>query len=150
MKIETTFLSQFSNDILIKCPACGSCSHLIKLAEVTGYRLVCHSCSYTNEWSLKSENYVPEPGVGPTLWGFDLDLWLQTNCCGHILWAYNIDHINFLTELVEAKLRERKPDSKWGWCKASLESRLPKWILSAKNRDDVLKDLTLLRKYTSA
>lgn len=51
-----------------------------------------------------------------------------------MLWAYNSDHLAFLRGYVEADLREREPNAN-----ASLASRLPKWLKSAKNRESVLR-----------
>jgi len=116
------------------------------MTNVTGHRLVCQSCAHTKEWVLMTKQGVPVPRTGPTLWGFDLDLWLQVPCCGETLWAYNAEHLSFLEELIEAKLRERRPDPEWGWRNSSIESRLPQWMLSAKNRSDVLKALNLLKR----
>lgn len=77
--------------------------------------------------------------------GFDLKLWLQTACCGEVLWAYNRDHIDFLATYVEAGLRGRRPDPKWGWSNQSLQSRLPRWMLDRHRRADVLAGLERLR-----
>jgi hypothetical protein len=76
---------------------------------------------------------------------FELPLWLQTPCCGEVLWAYNERHISFLEDFVGARLRERVRDGKYGWSNRSLASRLPAWIKSAKNRDEVMKGLSRLR-----
>lgn len=71
-----------------------------------------------------------------------LDLWLQTPCCGHLLWAWNIEHVLWMQKYVQARLRTRR----WigGWSNNSLQSRLPRWITSAKNREAVLKGLDKL------
>ena len=71
---------------------------------------------------------------------FRQPLWLQTACVGETLWAYNADHLRFLTDLVAADLRTRsRVDS--GPRNRLLESRLPKWMLSRKNRAAVLRGL---------
>lgn len=71
-----------------------------------------------------------------------LELWLQTPCCGQVLWAWNIEHVLWMQKYVEAKLRTRR----WigGWRNNSLQSRLPRWITIAKNREAVLKGLEKL------
>ncbi|MEW9532434.1 hypothetical protein AB0B72_28180, partial [Microbispora sp. NPDC049125] len=38
---------------------------------------------------------------------FGLHLWLQTPCCGNVLWAYNIRHLDLLEGYIGADLRER-------------------------------------------
>ena len=71
---------------------------------------------------------------------FGLPLWLQTGCCGHVLWAVNEGHLLFLERYVGAKLRERVPNRN-----GSLPSRLPTWIKLARNRDELLRCLARLR-----
>lgn len=70
-----------------------------------------------------------------------LDLWLQTPCRGHVLWAYDAEHLDFLERYVRAALREREPNRN-----AGLASRLPGWLKSAKNRHAVLAACATLRK----
>jgi hypothetical protein len=55
-----------------------------------------------------------------------------------MLWALNEDHLSYLEEYVEATLREAYPNS-------TMASRLPDWMKSAKNREDVLKCIRKLR-----
>src|SRR5215212_7033778 len=68
-------------------------------------------------------------------WYFGLPLWLQTPCAGQVLWAWNEWHLDWMERYVAADLRERTPN-----INMSLASRLPRWIKSAKNRDEVLKE----------
>ncbi|MEU4540732.1 hypothetical protein AB0G15_38460 [Streptosporangium sp. NPDC023825] len=69
-----------------------------------------------------------------------LDLWLQTPCGNHVLWAYDAEHLDFLERYVRAFIREREPNRN-----ASLASRLPAWVKDAKNRDLVLARCATLR-----
>ena len=62
------------------------------------------------------------------------------------LWAFNRRHLELLESYVEAKLRERHEDEDQGWANTSLVSRLPAWMKSAKNREEVLKGLARLRE----
>jgi hypothetical protein len=70
---------------------------------------------------------------------FGLDLWLCTPCRGEVLWAYNVEHVQFLQRYVGATLRTREPKQN-----GSIASRLPAWITSAKHRDEVLAGLSKL------
>lgn len=84
-------------------------------------------------------------------WYFRLPLWLQTPCCGKILWAYNREHLDFLESYIKAGLRERFPLKVYEtglvmWRNKSLASRLPTWMKRAKNRDEVLRGIEKLRK----
>ncbi|RNI22058.1 hypothetical protein EFB08_23280 [Rufibacter latericius] len=71
----------------------------------------------------------------------DLKLFLEVECCGHLLWAVNIDHLNFLESYVESSLRERIPN-----INQSMASRLPNWIKDAKNRIPIHKCIKKLRE----
>jgi hypothetical protein len=73
-------------------------------------------------------------------WYFGLPLWLQISCCRETLWAYNYKHLEFIENYVSANLRERTPN-----LNKSVASRLPKWIKSAKNRDEILKAIKKLK-----
>jgi hypothetical protein len=78
---------------------------------------------------------------------FRLPVWLQAECCAHVLWAYNGRHLDLLESYVVARLRERgavavpyvRP------APMSLVERLPAWLKSAKNRDEVLRSIRRLR-----
>jgi hypothetical protein len=152
MNIGPTYLDQFSDEILVSCPHCASPARLFKLRDTAGrrrgFRFTCSSCAKFRIWPPRGENCFPVPCSGPTLSGFDLELWLQVPCCGKTLWAYNGAHITFLEQYIAATLRERRSD-KWGWCRNSaLESRLPRWMQVGKNRSAVLKGLARLRQQT--
>ncbi|MCP2327328.1 hypothetical protein HDA40_005835 [Hamadaea flava] len=68
-----------------------------------------------------------------------LPLWLAVPFRGRVLWAINADHLTFLENYVAADLRETAPGN------SRLASRIPAWIKSAKNRDDILRALARLR-----
>jgi hypothetical protein len=149
MKFGPTYLYQFDDDIVVRCPRCAACAHLMKLVEAggrgVGYRLVCATCACERDWRFPRDRSIPVPSMGPHLSGFGLDLWLQAPCCGKTLWAFNEPHIDFMERFISAGLRERD-DVVSGCCRnSSLESRLPRWMQIAKNRAVVLKSLELLR-----
>jgi hypothetical protein len=54
------------------------------------------------------------------------------------LWAYNLEHLDFIRRLVQAPLRERAPWHGTGQ-KETLMTYLPTWIKRAKNRDEILR-----------
>jgi len=58
------------------------------------------------------------------------------------VWAYNVHHIQELKSYVAASLRERGVNAG----NASMFSRLPAWIKSAKNREAVSKRLAKLER----
>jgi len=53
---------------------------------------------------------------------------------------YNIDHLDYLKEYVEAKLREDDARHKY-----SMITNLPQWVKSSKNRDIIVKRLNKLK-----
>ena len=68
-----------------------------------------------------------------------LPLLLSVSTRHGTVWAYNERHLRELRSFVGAKLRLSR-----GAGNASMFSRLPAWMKSAKNRDDMLKALAKL------
>lgn len=144
-------LDDFRREYLVRCPQCGAQAQVVPLAGETlaapvARRLVCAHCGLT-----KDREAYAYPPQDRDAWYDQLELWLQTPCCGETLWAYNADHLAFLEQYVAAPLRERThPDgstlSRTGARNSTLASRLPAWIKRAKHRDDVLKGLGKLRR----
>ena len=79
---------------------------------------------------------------GPCDWYFDQPLYLQTECLGHTLWAYNVEHLNAMEALIAAGLREapHTPTSR-----QSMAYKLPKWMILARHREAVLHGIQQLR-----
>ncbi|WP_201377334.1 hypothetical protein [Ktedonobacter sp. SOSP1-52] len=103
-------------------------------------KISCLHCSYTRIWEGKARG-----ARGQYDWYFGLPLWLQTPCCGEILWAFNEEHLSFLERYITAKQR-LKFSAEGQIRNATMASRLPSWIKSAKNRDEVLKGIARLKK----
>lgn len=128
----------FGDEFLVICPKCASMAKVLreeigsdKLNKIlfAPRRVVCLKCTYRKSWN------GGEIGIGGSVdWYFRLPLWLQTECVGETLWAYNEKHLEFIETYVAAKLRIRTPNTN-----KSLASRLPQWIKRAKNRDEVLR-----------
>ncbi|MFI1990914.1 hypothetical protein [Actinoplanes sp. NPDC020271] len=134
------------DDIDVVCPHCG-CRAVVSAEPVEGAvamhwprRFVCTGCVSASEW---------QPKGGSSCWGgpvdpyFRLPLWLQERCCGgQTLWAFNEAHLALLADYVRAKLRERNPQRPG----LTMVARLPPWLKSAKNRDEILRAITRLRR----
>ena len=60
---------------------------------------------------------------------------------GEIIWAYNQKHLLEIENYVRATLRERTTDR----FKMTMVEKLPDFIKSAKNRDEVLKALDRMK-----
>ncbi|GGK53723.1 hypothetical protein Ppa06_13990 [Planomonospora parontospora subsp. parontospora] len=142
-------VDRFADDVLVRCPACDGCAVVLgnlggpEHAPKTGSgalgvrrRLRCGACG-----SSKDEFTSVSLTGGPVDPFFRLPLWLQADCRGHVLWAYNVRHLDLLESYVAARLRERRavPGS------MSMLARLPKWLKSAKNRDEVLRAVNRMR-----
>lgn len=144
-------LDAFRSAYLVRCPRCGERAQVVPLAGATladavARRLVCARCGLTKDRAARVV-----PSQAQDAWYEQLELWLQTPCCGETLWAYNQDHLDFLEQYVAATLRERThPDgtvlSQTAARNGTLASRLPAWIKSAKNRDAVLQGIGKLRR----
>ena len=131
------YLSDFADEVLVVCPACGG---RVRVVVVDGaHRAACPACAWTREAREPTGSFgAPyDPWLG-------LPLWLQTPVAGEVLWAFNEAHLALLESYVRADLRER------GGHDAArprpMTDRLPRWIKAAKHRDEVLAGVTRLRQ----
>jgi hypothetical protein len=83
----------------------------------------------------------------------ELPLWLRADFRGEVFWALNGEHLAHLERVIQATLRERPVFGgesakfrKRGMTNQNMPFNLPAWILSAKNRPDLLRLITRLRK----
>ncbi|GHN02113.1 hypothetical protein WSM22_36020 [Cytophagales bacterium WSM2-2] len=156
----TTFAYDFLKlDILVVCPSCSN-QAIVKPGNFTfrnrdenDVKVICTKCGFNKRLSqtpssvlytsigkaIVGRHYVMGGGIDPF---FHLELWLKTEVEGHWMWAYNFEHLNFLREHVEAKLRERNGQS---LTNRSIGSRLPRWMTSRRNREIVLKKVSELQ-----
>jgi DNA-directed RNA polymerase subunit RPC12/RpoP len=146
---------EFARNILVECPNCAG-KALVKVAETTQMapafsqvKLVCSNCGHNKTLENISKRQDPKQKQGKILiYGapidpyFHLPVWLQMEFSGEVLWAYNMDHLQFLAEHVGAKLRERSGANR----NRSIASRLPRWMTSAGNREAVLQAIDKLKK----
>lgn len=125
-------LSHFAASVLVRCPRCERIAHFGRgpctAAEREGgrcreSRVICRSCGLCR---VDTDRYFRPP------------LWLQTETRHGRLWAYNLEHLDLIRRFVSADLRERAPWYETGR-KMTLVGRLPAWIKSAKNRDEILR-----------
>ncbi len=121
------WLGTFGNSELVECLKCHKCAKAVHQNNELAFS--CLHCGANNK---------PWPG--------GVELWLQVPCCGETLWALNEQHLEFLEKFIGAGLRERRRDETFGWANRSLDSRLPRWMTSAKNREEVMRGLQRLRE----
>ena len=145
----------FGGRFYVVCPECSRCA--VVQSRGTGRTvLTCRYCGYARADSKQKSSLAfagsvkaydaASIGIGaPIDWYFHLPLWLQTSCCGEVLWAYNGEHLAFLEAFVAAKQRTSVRDEH-GWSNRSLMNRLPPWMKQAKNRDEVLRGLGKLKQ----
>ena len=131
---------------LIFCPKCQSKAFVTLHNDEA--RLSCLRCGH-NQAKLAEQRTFYWRAENPTDSYFGADLWLQTECVGESLWAFNRRHLDYLENFVSAKHRQRNPNVD-NWLNGSLASRLPAWIKAAKNREQVLKAIEVLKdKYSN-
>jgi len=140
-------LCDFMELFLVVCPRCGNRASVrpqdpARHDRLSPRRAACGACGFTKTGGSGDPVRVGEPCDSY----FGLPLWLQAPCCGRLLWAYNPRHLERLEEIVGARIRERSRDEKTGWRNQSLAGRLPAWLTSRKNRDEVLKALDRLKQ----
>jgi hypothetical protein len=131
-------------DILVVCPNC-SAPAIVRIIEMderhpvrSARELTCDHCLVRR----RSGSVLLVRG-GPRDPFLHEQLWLQTPCSGHVLWAFNEAHLEFLRAVVQAKLRENAPGSH---ITDNYSGRLPRWVLHRKNRGEVLKAIDRLRR----
>ncbi|GAB2607079.1 hypothetical protein [Belliella aquatica] len=72
---------------------------------------------------------------------FEADIWLSPSYKEHQFSAYNEAHLLYLEEFIKADIRENK-DRKF----FTMVEKLPKWMISTKNREPLLKQIAFLKK----
>ncbi|KYG74642.1 hypothetical protein EV198_0872 [Roseivirga ehrenbergii] len=150
MKPEFTYIEQFINRIDVECPSCKAKAVVTSSPENRAEtRFTCVSCGSTKNWMGKANVFQTGSSQffsGGILMGHPIDcyfkypLWYTTEVKGKVLFGYNKEHLTYLLNFISNKTRERQPNEH-GWSNRSLESRLPKWMLSAKNREVIEKKL---------
>ncbi|MDO1451284.1 hypothetical protein Q0590_33730 [Rhodocytophaga aerolata] len=105
--------------ILVRCPDCG---------DTQSYQP-----TYTQHLRLLRTAQATDPFLG-------LELWYNAPYKDHTLWAYNYQHLEYLEQYIEAKLRERN-NRRY----TTMVEKLPQFIKSAKNREALLKVIQKLK-----
>lgn len=121
-------LSHFYDYRIVGCPKCS------KPVDFSDLKVTCVHCGFNKEFKPMDSWYNLAPIT------VEMEDFLKISCCGHTLWAMNLEHLDFLERYVESSLRERIPN-----INKSLASRLPQWIKSSKNRNEILKGISRLR-----
>jgi hypothetical protein len=148
------WLAQFTGRVLVVCPRCGGRALVVPRPGLPApryfsellfqpRRLACAACGAVadREPGTKGAGLVAAVPGGTEDPFFRRPLWLQTRCAGHVLWAYDVEHVDELSAYVGATLRERgatRPTM-------AMFARLPRWMKTSANRSEVLAGLDTLR-----
>lgn len=136
-------LQRFTLEIDHNCRNCGkkilrTIPNLTKPKEKI--RIKCEHCGDSVEhypkniitwYTINQQGSAKDPIFG-------VSLWLQEQIKGHLFWAYNIDHLNYLEEYIGAELRKREG--------MTMAAKLPQFIKASKNRVHLLKLIDRLRQ----
>ena len=140
-RLSDLIVARDDDPVLVVCPKCNSKALIFPNPE---HRCVCTKCSFIKTKPDKKLKYGFYMDIMiDTYFGFEL--WLQIRCCGTSLYAFTQRHLKFIENYIEADLRERKQDE-FGWRNSSLASRLPQWIKSSKNREQLIKSIKKLKQ----
>ena len=128
------------------CPKCGAFFQLDldnlekKEEKIT---VTCANCQDVQVYEPKYMEYrVLSQGFGLGKDNFfGCELWLQTDFRGNLFWANNAEHLAYLKNYIQAKIRERNNRSGF-----TLVEKLPSFIKSAKNREALLAEIIKLEK----
>jgi len=125
--------------VSVKCRECNE--PMSRRAEVDGQwaklKMKCEHCGDTCEYEAKLSRHFMHHGLMcDSIFG--LPLWLQKEFGQELFWVFNYEHLSLLEQYVGAKLRERGIENK-GSKNRLVFSRLPTFITSAKNREEILK-----------
>lgn len=146
-RIDATRALEYQGAALLRCPRCAGpawsrTTDAAAPALFAPRRLVCGACAYIAEWTGPAIRRAD--GANATDDYFHLPVFLQTPCCGELLWAYHPAHLDVLSEWLNARLRERRRSPQHGWSNRSFWSRLPRWIKQPRHRDEVAAALRRL------
>jgi endogenous inhibitor of DNA gyrase (YacG/DUF329 family) len=129
--------AQLAEIVRVTCPACG----LSREGRRVGWGFTDGflELSFGHDASLRLDRRIRAHRRWPRARCERFPFWLRAPCCGdHVLWAFNAEHLDELDAFVRAPLR-----TTWGY-------RLPRWIVEAKHRDEVLHTIARLRASLAA
>lgn len=128
-------------DVLVECPDCGRPARIRALADST--RFACGSCGLSRETADgRACSPVLDRGEARDPW-FGARLQLQADVAGHLLWAANQEHLGLIERYVASRTRSRGEFTTFG---SAIGEQLPRWLVSAKNRDAALKAIGRMRR----
>jgi len=142
---------------LVQCPRCGAQAKARDVEEgrrptfrgglrvVPLRRVVCTACGYAHP-PVGHSSAQDQPSdtlsarvTAPASYQY-LALWLQTPCLGHVLWAYNREHLDFIERQVRkaGKTSGDTPGQR-------SDMRLSDWMADPLNGHEVQRAIARLR-----
>lgn len=145
---DGTCLEDFANRFQVACPDCGACALVESIPNESHPimrigKFCCPKCG-----ASRTTKECKGSKRGPVDWHFGYPLWLQAECAGHTLWAYNLEHLGFLEAYIAAEQREgirAELAQELGVRNKTLASSLPEWMILARNREKLLKAIGKIR-----
>lgn len=120
---------------------CNSCSHLALMSPDWESRVGTSRCG---DCGTVSKTKFPQ--IEGVVIIEKLPLWLKGRFRSHVLWALNGDHLEYLEHVLTSKLRERPViGGRRSSYTTVMPYNLPSWLLSAKNREDLLRLIKKLK-----
>lgn len=139
---ENKRLSDFYDEVWVKCPKCSSKAFAKADHAAHQVRLFCLACGYSKELSTelsigKGKGYLKQAAHHY----FGAELWLQHPFKDNIFYALNDEHLRYLEQYIGASLREHRDRSHF-----TLLEKLPRFYHEAKNRESLLKIIRILKE----
>lgn len=136
---ENLTLSHFYEEVWVVCPNCEKKAIAKVDFENKTARLFCVHCGYNKETTTA----LPKNGSIKTAAHlyFEAELWLKASFKHEVFWAFNAEHLEYLERYISATLREHKDRTGF-----TLLEKLPRFYHEAKNRADLLKIITKLKR----
>jgi len=132
--------------IWVRCSKCSDLAHMTPDWAKSNGECTCVACGAIYTFSISRPEGFESSRKEWLRRHSDLPLWLKADFRGNVFWAFNGEHLDFLERVIRSTLRER-PVMRGG--RQSFTTRmpfnLPSWLLSAKNRPDLLKLIAKLR-----
>ncbi|TYR81660.1 hypothetical protein FZC66_07455 [Priestia megaterium] len=142
-EVQQQFLAKFLDFILVKCPNCELCARVTKAAnsqESSAYAshiCTCPHCSYTNATVSHDKIEIQSnEAIDPF---FRLPLYLTAQCQNHVLWAYNLEHLQYIESYIEVK---QKNDC---FVPPTFDLYLPDWITDKRVQEEALTEIQRLK-----
>lgn len=149
---DRSTLSSFVGSIVVVCPRCNGMAQVVRQPGAPQgahrlfgpRRLVCSSCGHSRNHEGQSAGFPGNSRAAVTDPFFGVPLWLQIPTRHGVLWAYNLEHLRYIERFVAADIRERASFHDSGQ-KMTLVAKLPAWLKHARNREENLRNIALLR-----